>query len=135
MIYNSYKNSYDINHYKLLKISKILFKELGLKEKNFSIFIVGDKKIKDINYKFRNINTTTDVVSLEYKDPFYIGDIYISPNNILKNARKYNISFKDEFDRTFIHGLLHLLGFDHKSSLNLNEKMFIIQEDILSKII
>jgi probable rRNA maturation factor len=134
MIYKSYNSLYDINKKRFTYITSNVFQYLNLDKKQFSLFIVGKYKIKSLNCYYNNINSVTDVLALEYKDPFYIGDIYICPDIIYKNSKKFNCSFFEELDRIFIHGLLHILGYDHINPLNTSEKMFIIQEDILKKL-
>ena len=78
-------------------------------------------KIKKLNKKFRNKNKFTDVLSFPYfnkkdleitkKKNIYIGDIAISYKAILERSKKEN--FLLEFDKVWIHGLLHLVGYDH----------------------
>ena len=88
------------------------------------MLLSGNKEIKLLNKKFRKINKSTDVLSFPFqkKDEFkkklkkekeiYLGDIIINLNKI-KNRKVLKI-FKFEFDRLWIHGLVHLFGHDHK---------------------
>jgi len=114
------------NNYLDRKINKLNSKDKTLKEKNifFTLLLSNDKEIKLLNQKFRKKNKTTDVLSfpfqtkLEFKKKIkkekeiYLGDIIINLNKIKnKKVLKY---FKFEFDRLWIHGLVHLLGYDHK---------------------
>ncbi len=101
--------------------------KLNLKNKKFSnkiihcsLLLSGDKEIKLLNKKFRKKNKTTDVLSfpfykktelkkkLKKEKEIYLGDIIINYNKIK------NKTFINEFDRLWIHGLVHLLGHDHK---------------------
>ena len=97
---------------KIKKASKIL----GPKNKEFSILLTNNLKMKKLNNKFRNINKPTDVLSFPvnniYKKKFYIGDIAISFEIINKRSKFTNFSI--EFDKMWIHGYLHLVGYDHK---------------------
>ena len=74
--------------------------------------------MKILNRKFRNINKPTDVLSfpfnnkINYKKNMYLGDIAISYEII--NERSKNSNFFEEFDKTWVHGYLHLLGHNHK---------------------
>jgi probable rRNA maturation factor len=106
-------------------------KKLNEKDKKFSknilfftLLLSGDKEIKYLNKKFRKKNKITDVLSfpfqtkknliteLKKKKEIYLGDIIININLIKrKKILKY---FKKDFDRLWIHGLVHLLGYDHK---------------------
>ena len=93
---------------KIKKASKIL----GLKNKEFSILLTNSLKMKRLNYKFRNINKPTDVLSFPTKENFYIGDVAISFEIINKRSQSNN--FEKEFDKIWIHGYLHLIGYDRK---------------------
>ena len=99
---------------KFNKLSKI--KDFNI-NKEFSILLTDNKKIKLLNNKFRKKNKPTDVLSFPIKDLIknknYIGDIAISYEIINKRSKKTN--FLEEFDKMWIHGYLHLVGYDHKS--------------------
>ena len=83
----------------------------------------GSKEIKSLNNKFRNKNKETDVLSfpfytkkdlndnLKKEKEVYLGDIIINLSKIYN--KKNNKKFKLEFDKLWIHGLLHLFGYDH----------------------
>ena len=105
------------------KIKKI-FKLNSLKKKRFSlsILLTGNSKMKYLNKKFRNKNKTTDVLSFpdlgtgdlkKNNTEIYLGDIALSYEII--NQRSKNSNFDKEFDKMWIHGYLHLLGYDHKN--------------------
>jgi len=101
---------------KLVKLNNLsLFKK---KSKNYTIFLTNNKKMRELNKKFKNKNKTTDVLSfpfnnkINYKKNIYLGDIAISYEII--NKRSKNSIFFLEFDKMWIHGYLHLLGHNHK---------------------
>ena len=105
---------------KLVKLNKLkLFKK---KSKNHTIFLTNNKKMRELNKKFKNKNKTTDVLSfpfhnkINYKKNIYLGDIAISYEII--NKRSKNSNFLVEFDKMWIHGYLHLLGHNHKKKKN-----------------
>ena len=106
---------------------KILSKAPLFKKKNheFSILLTNDKKMKHFNLKFRKKNKTTDVLSfpmkIKEKKRLYVGDIAISYEIIKERSKKTN--FFLEFDKTWIHGYLHLIGHDHKKFSDF-KKMF-----------
>tara|TARA_Y100000741_G_scaffold206879_1_gene157449 strand:- start:374 stop:820 length:447 start_codon:yes stop_codon:yes gene_type:complete len=105
---------------------KILSKIPSFKNNNheFSILLTNDKEMKNLNYKFRKKNKTTDVLSfpikIKNKKMLYVGDIAISYEIIKERSKKTNFSI--EFDKVWIHGYLHLIGYDHKE-LNDFKKM------------
>ena len=97
---------------------KLLSKNKFFKNKNqeFSILLTDNKNMKKLNYKFRNKKNPTDVLSfpLNYKilKNIYIGDIALTYEII---NRRSNISnFFLEFDKMWVHGYLHLIGYNHK---------------------
>ncbi len=106
-------------------------KRINLKDKKFiknkifcTILLSGSKEIKHLNKKFRKKNKTTDVLSFPFysknelkkklkKDKeIYLGDIIININKI--NKKDILNNFKIQFDRLWIHGFVHLFGYDHK---------------------
>ena len=111
----------------LEKRLKILSKKPLFLKKNheFSVLLTNDKKMKYLNLKFRKKNKPTDVLSfpikIKEKKKLYVGDIAISYEIIKKRSKKTN--FFLEFDKMWIHGYLHLIGYDHKK-LNDFKKMF-----------
>ena len=138
MIYKSFIKEYDSLKEEFSNIANKVFQELDIPSKNFSLNIVIPKKIQFLNKKYFNMDIPTDVIALEYKGDVsalpYLGDIFICPKVIYRNSVVYNVEFMDEMRRTFIHGLLHIIGIDHKKPLNNKEKMFKIQEKILKEI-
>tara|TARA_Y100001970_G_scaffold253333_1_gene327997 strand:+ start:527 stop:970 length:444 start_codon:yes stop_codon:yes gene_type:complete len=99
-----------------LKLKRLQKKINFKKKQEFSIMLTNNYKIKKLNQKFRKKNKITDVLSFPskilIKKYTYIGDIAISFEFINKRSNISN--FKYEFDKMWIHGLLHLLGYDHK---------------------
>ena len=114
---------------------RILSKVSSFRNKNheFSILLTNDKEMKNLNYKFRKKNKTTDVLSfpmkIKEKKSLYVGDIAISYEIIKERSKKTN--FFLEFDKMWIHGYLHLVGHDHKK-LNDFKKMFKKEKLILN---
>ena len=86
--------------------------------KEFSLFLTSSKKMKNLNFKFKNKNKSTDVLSFPNNDKFlntdYLGDVAINFEIVDKRSKDTNFNY--EFDRMWVHGYLHLLGFDHKKN-------------------
>ena len=105
---------------KLKKISKII-KFFKGKNITFTILLTNSLNMKKLNKKFRNRNKSTDVLSFPFfslknlkfmkEKKFYIGDIATSYEIINSRSQKNNFSL--EFDKVWVHGLLHLVGYDH----------------------
>tara|TARA_B100000963_G_scaffold334372_1_gene327533 strand:- start:720 stop:1187 length:468 start_codon:yes stop_codon:yes gene_type:complete len=114
------------DYYLEKKIRKINFGDDKLKKKIIicTILLSGNKEIKHLNNKFRKKNKITDVLSFPFHSErelkkklktdkkIYIGDMIINLNEI--KEKKVQKNFKKEFNRLWIHGLVHLLGYDHK---------------------
>ncbi len=125
---------------KLKRISKIV-KFFKGKKITFTILLTNSLKMKKLNRKFRKCNKTTDVLSFPYyplknlkviKDKnIYIGDIAVSYEII--NLRSIKSNFSKEFDKVWIHGLLHLIGYNHVSDKDYF-KMNKIEKRILKSI-
>ena len=99
---------------KLQKLSTVSsFKN---KNQEFSILLTNSKKIRSLNYKFKKKNKPTDVLSFPtqnvFKNNSYIGDMAICFEIINKRSKTSN--FFLEFDKMWIHGYFHLIGYDHK---------------------
>ena len=98
---------------------------------NFSIRLTGNNEIRNLNKKFRKKNKTTDVLSFPYYDPnetriklklnktIYLGDIVIN----LYKIDKRKIKFESEFNKLWVHGLVHLLGYKHYKNKDFFEMM------------
>lgn len=83
------------------------------KDSEVSIVLTNDKEIHQLNKEYRNIDKPTNVLSFELQDDILLGDIYISVDTVLKEAKEQGISFQDHTAHMVVHGVLHLLGFDH----------------------
>ena len=104
----------------------------------FSIIFVEDDEIRQINKDYRKIDRITDVISfafedyedIEYNDIRMLGDIYICIPQMKRQAEEYGHSEKRELSFLAVHGLLHLLGYDHMEPED-EKVMFSLQELIL----
>lgn len=112
---------------------------LDLENKDVSLKICDDDEMRALNRKYRSIDKTTDVLSfsMDFKEPQsnneYLGDIMISFQTANKQTRAHHQSLETEMLFLFIHGLLHLTGYDHET-LDDERKMFSRQEEIFFKI-
>ena len=90
------------------------------KIQEFTLFLTNNRKMKSLNNKFRKKNKATDVLSFPFNYKFtknsYLGDMAISYEIVNKRSIKSN--FFIEFDKMWVHGYLHLLGYDHKKLKN-----------------
>jgi len=113
------------------------------KKVNFSLLLSNNKNIKKLNKVFRNKNKPTDILSfptskkIRIKKEIYIGDIIISFNFINKPKSQSSKFFKAKLIKTFIHGFLHLLNFDHvknKDYKKMLKEEKLLYQSVISKI-
>lgn len=123
---------------KILKnLIKFAMKHENLKNVEFNIVFVDNKRIHEINREYRGIDRETDVISFALEDSKTIelpirllGDIYISLEKARGQAEEYGHSFLREICFLAIHGFYHLLGYDHLTEED-ERVMFQKQEEVL----
>ena len=105
----------------------------------FTLLLSNNKKIKILNHKFRKKNKHTDVLSFPLekkilnKKEFYLGDIIISFNYMNDPKNLTNREFTEKTVKIFIHGFLHLLGYDHINDKDY-KKMQTAEKNIFNKV-
>ena len=113
------------------------------KKVRFSLLLSNNRNIKKLNKVFRNKNKPTDILSfptskkIRIKKEIYIGDIIISFNFINKPKSQSSKFFKAKLIKTFIHGFLHLLNFDHvknKDYKKMLKEEKLLYQSVISKI-
>ena len=101
-----------------LQIEESLLNSIAdtLTDKEIELIVTTNDEIQEINAAHRGINKPTDVLSFPYEDmPMSpLGSIVISQEFVASKAKELGHSAKDEYTLLFIHGLLHLLGYDHE---------------------
>lgn len=83
------------------------------KDAEVSIVLTDDKEIHAINKEYRNIDKPTNVLSFELGDDVLMGDIYISFDTVMREAKNDGVSFEKHVAHMVVHGILHLMGYDH----------------------
>ena len=115
-------------------------KRLAKRNWSVSILLCDDSRIQELNRTYRAKDSATDVLSFPQADvpmqengPRVAGDIVISKETMIRNARSRDESIDSELKRLIVHGLLHLDGMDHDDS-NVNDDMLVLQESLLVKL-
>lgn len=124
----------EINNLTSFAVDKKLFTAIAKKvlisenkeTKTLSLAFVSKEEIKKLNKKFRGKNKPTDVLSFELSEKDYLGEIIICPE-IVKEK-------KEDMRQVFIHGILHILGYDHEKSEKEATEMKAKEEKYLSKL-
>ncbi len=106
----------------------------SMTKKGLELIVCNNEYIKDLNRQYRGIDEATDVLSFPLIDEIglndTIGTIIISADFVIAGAKKYNHRKRDEMALLFIHGLLHLLGYDHETD---NGEMRSLERDLINK--
>ena len=132
-------NEYGYKKFRYLKkVLNAALKHEKIDNAVFSIIFVDSDTIKEINRNYRNIDKVTDVISfafedngkLVYNNVRLLGEIYICIPRMIEQAKEYGHSEKRELSFLAVHGLLHLLGYDHMKKED-EKIMFALQELIL----
>lgn len=114
------------------------------KEVDLSVALVGQGRIRKLNKRYRGKNRATDVLAFgENEIPNStpkipktikgLGEVIICLREVKKNARRFGSTFEKELGRVLIHGILHLLGYDHEESEEKAQKMKKKEEYYLSR--
>ncbi|MBZ9577493.1 rRNA maturation RNase YbeY [Patescibacteria group bacterium] len=111
-------------------VAKKVLKGEDRKEVGLSIVFVGQGKMRKLNKKYRGKNKVTDVLSFDNG----LNEIVICLREVKKNAKRYNSTFKKELAQVLIHGILHLLGYEHEKTKKEAEVMENKQSYYLSQI-
>ncbi|QHX36815.1 rRNA maturation RNase YbeY [Spiroplasma sp. BIUS-1] len=141
----NYETKEDLKEYEIL-FSKLLTSakevlEIG-KTLSLSVNFIDEVKSREINNEYRKKDYVGDVISFPIDDDFgiydqlefkEIGDIFITFSEAKNKAAKYNHDIKEEMAWLFIHGLLHILGYDHETNELEAKEMFDLTDKILDK--
>lgn len=98
-----------------------LLQSCGIPDAELSVLFTGDRAMRSLNRRYRDNDHATDVLSFSQREgefaylrPDILGDIVISVPTAARQARELNHSLSHEIERLLVHGLLHLLGYDHE---------------------
>jgi probable rRNA maturation factor len=97
------------------------------REETATVILCSDYVIRKLNKQYRKKDRPTDVLSFPFGDPDLLGEIYISLQRAKIQARKYGLTYEEELKRLLIHGLLHLMGYDHH---NENDRMIMEEKEL-----
>lgn len=93
-----------------------VFNEVGRTVKNgmeISIVLSADEEVHTLNREYRGMDKPTNVLSFETKDEMMMGDIVMSLDTLEREAESMGISLLDHYTHLLVHGVLHLMGYDH----------------------
>ncbi|MCL1911422.1 MAG: rRNA maturation RNase YbeY [Leptospirales bacterium] len=128
---------------RILTLAENICGILAIEDVSLSLIMTNDECIRKINREFRKKDSPTDVISFAYADDDddfphgeggidELGDIYISLERTAEQSVEYGVSLEDEFKRLLIHGILHLIGYDHEKSVEEENIMQAKEEEIFA---
>jgi probable rRNA maturation factor len=142
MIRVSLLNKYgkvDIPEKKIKEIIKFVLKEMEKDNSELSLVLCNNDYIHFYNKEYRNKDYPTDVLSFVDGERMgkitYLGDIIISIDKVKSQSEEYGVSFEEEFSRLLVHGILHLLGYDHETSEEDEKVMMSIQDKLVDEVL
>lgn len=138
----------DLDNQGTLKVNLEALEKIAqtLSDKEVELIITNDKTIQKLNKEYRGKDNATDVLSFPLEELFTdesifrmpLGSIVIAESFVKKKAEIFGHSLQDELSLLFIHGMLHLLGFDHEGDdgeMRAREKALIIQFNLPESLI
>ncbi len=105
-----------------------------LPKRDFTIVFVDQKQIRKLNKTYRGKDYATDVLSFEGDSKSSFGELVISPQVIKRQAKEHGLSMQDELGYMVLHGVLHLLGYDHEKSKREANRMFTLQDKLFERL-
>ncbi|HMD69527.1 MAG TPA: rRNA maturation RNase YbeY [Chitinivibrionales bacterium] len=103
----------------LIRTARLIYnrENIPFKQKTH-VILCSDRAIQKLNAMFRHKDRPTDVMSFNYDETDLLGEIYISLQRARAQAKEYRVTYANEVQRLFVHGMFHLLGYDHETVRN-----------------
>ncbi len=98
----------------LLRLASFVLDAEGYDEGELSIALLSDKEMQGLNRSFRRIDEPTDVLSFCLEEYPLMAEIIVAPNSVQTQAHEHERTFEEELVRVTVHGILHVLGYDHE---------------------
>lgn len=116
---------------RIKKMAETALKGLGCNDRELSVLVTGNERIRELNAMYRAIDRPTDVLSFPMDDPSMLGDVVISIEKAAIQAEQFGVTLEEETGRLVAHGLLHLLGYDHVRGGRQAAKMKTAEEELM----
>jgi probable rRNA maturation factor len=127
-----------IAHEKMKRKARTILNALGYLEGELSVVIVDDSEIAGLNKQYLGRSGATNVLAFPMQqgrfrgiNPDLLGDVVISLDTTVREANDAGLSVERRFDQLLIHGILHLLGFDHEETPEQAQTMMLKEEELL----
>jgi probable rRNA maturation factor len=107
----------------------------SMTKKELTVVFLDPKEAKGMNRQFRGKDYATDVLSFASLSPESLGELVLCPQVLVKQAKEHGLKNREELGYMLLHGILHLLGYDHETSEKDAEKMFGIQDEVFAQLL
>ena len=128
------QKKFKINQKEILKKTQYILTSLKQEHTELSILFTNNRYIKKLNSTYRKRNYATDVLSFSMNTENYLGDIVISVEKAYANSKIHTFTLREELLFLIIHGILHLLGYNHETQYEL-KKLERIQNKLFNEVI
>ena len=98
------------------------------------VVVVSKSEMRTLNSDYRGKDYATDVLSFVSQEPNSLGELVICADVLKKQAKEHGLTFQQELGYMLLHGILHLLGFDHESDEKEAKRMFKLQDDVFEEL-
>ena len=141
VLIDNQQSKYKISLKKIRQKAQTVLNALGKPDGELSILIVDNSRIGELNEKYLNRVGPTNVIAFPMQEgrfssisPHLLGDVVISVEIAAKEGKSFGISLEERFIQLLVHGILHLLGYDHEKTDQEAEKMEQKSEELLELI-
>ncbi|MGZ3772631.1 MAG: rRNA maturation RNase YbeY [Pseudobdellovibrionaceae bacterium] len=107
----------------------------GMASLELTLVFLDKKAAKKINFEFRGKDYATDVLSFDSMEESSLGELILCPEVLKSQAKEHRLSYQSELGYMLLHGVLHLLGYDHETSEEDARKMFALQDSIFERLL
>ncbi len=105
-----------------------------LEAKSIALVFKDERDARALNMEYRKKDYATDVLSFSSSDPDSLGELVLCPQVIDRQSKEHNLNFEQELTYMILHGILHLLGYEHEDDLEKEREMMFLQDTVFSKI-
>nr|WP_295904321.1 rRNA maturation RNase YbeY [uncultured Bdellovibrio sp.] len=116
-----------------LKKRKVL--KAAQASRELTLVFLDKKPAQKINFEFRGKDYATDVLSFDSMDPSSFGELVLCPEVLKRQAKEHKLTYQQELGYMLLHGVLHLLGYDHETNEKDAREMFGLQDAVFEKLL
>lgn len=121
-----------LQHFLDFVVRNLKSKTLRKSNMELTIALVTEQKIRSLNMSYRKKDYPTDILSFESSDPQNLGELVISMDVLRRQAREHKLTLQEETCYMLVHGVLHLLGYDHERDDKEAARMYRLQDKIFN---